>query len=392
MKIIIITNAMTPHQAPLCDALMNCDGCDLTFIETKNVDKEKLPIGWRFLEYRDYVVSYQKYKDNREHYQKEILKADAVIFGSVPFEFIKERIKANKLVFFYAERFYRTWKDKIKWPYHLIKFNYLYHRRCVKLLCASAFTMTDFKRIGCFIKRGYKWGYFTNVDKRLDIGELLKNTSNSEITTLMWCGRFLTWKHPELAIYLAKELKDRGYQFHLDMYGIGEMFEFSQKLVEELCVSDVITFKGTVSNKQIHEAMRQHQIFLFTSDQCEGWGAVANEAMSNGCVVVGSDAIGSTPYLIEDGKNGILFRSAKTTTGIIGKQVIIDKNALNSLVDKVTFILDNPNKREELARSSYQTMCNIWSPERAAISFIELTETLLSGEKKRATQGPCSIA
>ncbi len=34
-------------------------------------------------------------------------------------------------------------------------------------------------------------------------------------------------------------------------------------------------------------------------------GAVANEAMANGCVVVGSHEIGSIPYLIQDLSNGL---------------------------------------------------------------------------------------
>lgn len=40
----------------------------------------------------------------------------------------------------------------------------------------------------------------------------------------------------------------------------------------------------------------------------KGWEAVANEAMSNGCVLAAADTIGSTPYLIKEGVTGFSFR------------------------------------------------------------------------------------
>ena len=59
--------------------------------------------------------------------------------------------------------------------------------------------------------------------------------------------------------------------------------------------------------------------------QNEGWGAVANESMSCGCILVGSDEIGSVPYLLEEEKTGLVFRSRE----------------LESLTNKVKWLLDN---------------------------------------------------
>lgn len=36
-----------------------------------------------------------------------------------------------------------------------------------------------------------------------------------------------------------------------------------------------------------------------------------NEAMASGCCVVASDAMGSVPYLIEDGVTGIIYRDGE---------------------------------------------------------------------------------
>ena len=56
----------------------------------------------------------------------------------------------------------------------------------------------------------------------------------------MWCARFLDWKHPEIPIYLAKELKEKGFSCIIEMYGDGCYRERSQKLVKEICLGDCI--------------------------------------------------------------------------------------------------------------------------------------------------------
>lgn len=96
------------------------------------------------------------------------------------------------------------------------------------------------------------------------------------------------------------------------MYGNGEYEQAAEQLAKKLGVTDVVHFCGSRPNEELMSDMQKHEIFLFTSDRNEGWGAVANECMANGCVLVASDKIGSVPYLLKDGKNGMIFQSSKT--------------------------------------------------------------------------------
>ena len=156
---------------------------------------------------------------------------------------------------------------------------------------------------------------------------------------MMWCARFLDWKHPELPVLLASKLKDNGYNFHIDMFGSGVEYEKTVELANKLDVADVVSFCGNKPNEEILQAMRNHEIFLFTSDRGEGWGAVLSEAMANGCLVVAGDEIGSAPYLVQDGENGLLFKS----------------NNLESLLFKVTHALSlSPNERKQMAEKALQ--------------------------------------
>lgn len=192
----------------------------------------------------------------------------------------------------------------------------------------------------------------------------------------MWCARFLDWKHPELPVKMAYILKNKGYHFVIDMYGTGEEYENTKKLISKLSLDDCISLKGNLPNDEILERMRANEIFLFTSDANEGWGAVANEAMSNGCVLVGSSKIGSIPYLVKDKENGCVFKSED----------------VQSLADNVQWLFENPQEMKRLAINGVNTMRHLWSPQIAAKSFLVLVDDLINGRQSTIKEGPCSVA
>ncbi|MBQ7216866.1 MAG: glycosyltransferase family 4 protein, partial [Synergistaceae bacterium] len=110
----------------------------------------------------------------------------------------------------------------------------------------------------------------------------------------------------------------------------------------------------------------------------EGWGAVANEAMNSGCVLVAADKIGSVPYLVKDGKNGIVFRD----------------RSIADLTEKVSALLDEPARMRELGRAAYETVSGEWSAQTAAKRFVELAERLRASEGSVSLweDGPGSVA
>lgn len=75
--------------------------------------------------------------------------------------------------------------------------------------------------------------------------EAFSDVSTLNITPLMWCSRYLMWKHPELPILMAERLKRKGYRFRLDMYGSGEYESRTKQLAKNLGVTDVVRFTVT---------------------------------------------------------------------------------------------------------------------------------------------------
>ena len=145
---------------------------------------------------------------------------------------------------------------------------------------------------------------------------------------------------------------------------------------------------GIKPNDELLADMRKYNIFLFTSDKNEGWGAVANESLANGCVLVASDGIGSSPYLIDDGKTGLLFKSPQTSSNIDKP----DMAALDELCEKVEYLLNNPSKQQEVQQRSLALMQNEWNPRVAAERLLVLIDCLRNDQKLPYSEGPCSKA
>ena len=98
------------------------------------------------------------------------------------------------------------------------------------------------------------------------------------------------------------------------MIGIGNEFDAIKNLIENYNLTDCVKLLGAVKSDKVRKYMENANIFLFTSDCNEGWGAVLNESMNSGCAVVASHAIGSVPFLLENKKNGIIYNDRDINT------------------------------------------------------------------------------
>jgi len=115
-----------------------------------------------------------------------------------------------------------------------------------------------------------------------------------------------------------------------------------------------------------------------TSDRQEGWGAVMNEAMNSGCVVVADVMEGAARYLIKQGVNGFHYRkaSAKVLAGLINP------------------LLDDQKLRDQMGRCAYATIAGEWNAQEAAERMLLLCQDVTSGKEPqiRWESGPCSVA
>ncbi|MDO9594866.1 MAG: glycosyltransferase [Lutibacter sp.] len=377
MKVTFFSNFLNHHQTPFCDEMFKLLNGNFTFVSTMMIPESFLNNGYP--DCTDYPYNLNSYNDKAQ-YENALqlgLDSDIVIIGSAPEIFIKERIKANKTTFRYYERLLKKGNWQLLDPrilYLLLRNHTIYRNKNLYMLCASAYTANDLNLFFAYPEKKYKWGYFTEVEE-LDIEQVIAQKPKQCIQ-LLWTGRFIDWKHPELVVKLAFELKKRGYNFHLNMIGVGVIFESIKKLIEKLNVTECVSLLGSMPNNEVRNYMKKSNIFLFTSNQNEGWGAVLNEAMSCGCAVVASNTIGATPYLIEHEKNGLIFKSGR----------------LSSLVEQTEKLLRNKLVRDQISKNAYYTLLNEWSPQIAASNFLMLAQSIIDGQIISIEKGTCSKA
>lgn len=361
MTIVFLTNMLTPHQLPL--SLQFCKMTEKYFlIECENSDKKEIPIGWMQKGDFDFVVSYQKLKNNINYYIELINKADIVIFGGYYRDLLRERLKGNKLTFNYSERVYKKGCFWYELPLRAIKYYWQFGRyKKLYLLCASAYTAGDYAKTGTFINKAFKWGYFPET-KEYDIEKLVAEKTPNTIT---WAARLIDWKHPELAVEVARRLKEDGFDFTLNIIGTGELHKKTERAVVDYGLQKEVRLLGAIPPEEVRSYMEKSEIFLMTSDRQEGWGAVLNEAMNSGCAVVANSATGSAPFLIEDGENGFLYS---------------DRD-FEALYQKVKFLLLNPDQRKQISKRAYFTILEQWNAENAANRLIKLSNEILKNGK-----------
>ena len=379
MTVVFLTNYMTPHQWALYEAFTQRTDTDFYFIECQDVDREKLPIGWRSQgDLPDRVVIEKQFRARREFYDKLIAECDVVIFGAASERLVINRLKAGKLTFRYSERFYKKGLQEHTYIRNRLA-AWLHHGRLQKyapyMLCASAYTAADAAVFGNYLGRCYKWGYFPECRRYDDVSALVKA---KEPASLLWTGRMLDWKHPEAAVEVAKRLKRDGYAFRLTMIGTGEKEEELKTLVRTEDLSDCISLVGQLSPEEVRDHMEKSEIFLFTSDRNEGWGAVLNEAMNSACAVVASHAVGSIPFLVQHEKNGLIYRDGD----------------IDDLYRNVRRLMDDAVLREELSLRAYATIADEWNAKNAVDKFMDLACRLLSdaSDTNVHADGVCSKA
>lgn len=373
---VFISNFLTPHQRPFCEA-MSSQTDKFCFIETEG-KVGAIPIGWQENSANPYVITKADFEQEKQKHIESILNADVVIVGSAPDSLVVERIKHNRLTFKYSERFYKCGFSKRKYIRNMLA-AWIHHGRFQKfplyMLCASAYTAADCDKFHNYRNRCYKWGYFPKTRRYDSVDSFMKGKNCKEI---LWVARLIDWKHPEVPIEIAKRLHNDNIPFHMSIIGTGELEEDIKKTIAEYSLEEYVALKGSMTPQQVRDNMEQSGVFIFTSDFQEGWGAVLNEAMNSGCAVVASHAIGSAPFLIQDGENGLIYQNGNT----------------DDLYNKVKLLLEDPERQKALGTKAYQTIVDTWNAEVAAERFIKLSEAILAGDKypNLFADGPCSKA
>ncbi len=398
MKITFVSNYINHHQIPFCEAMAGLgDDVEFHFIQTMPMEEKRLSMGWAVDEASlPYLVLYY----NDEDRAKELIEnSDVVLFGwteGLITDVEQKRLSSGKLSFRISERIYREGQWKFISPRGLVsKYHehFAYRKMPVYLLCTGAYVASDFNLIRSYPGKKLKWGYFPGADagkessaeaamdeatkKETSPGLKGKEKAADRPIRLCWAGRLIELKHPEFAVRIAEHLKKSGKDFVMDIVGDGPLKTSLEDLVRSKGLEGRVVFAGAVAPKEVLSYMDRADIFLFTSNYLEGWGAVVNEAMERECAVVASLEAGAVPFLIEDGVNGLVYRNG----------------SYEEFEKKVCSLVDNREKICVYGRAAGMTIKSLWNAKNASRELVRFCREFLDGKKPiPAAKGPMSVA
>lgn len=372
MELIFVSNYLNHHSAPLCQQF--CKLVDrFAFVATMNTDG----IGYTATLEADYVLDYTDPSKQKE-IEERICNADCVIFGDCPNSLIRMRMQNNKISFLYSERFFKkgAWRRFIPFVRkRIIERVGQYKDQKMYVLCASSYLPSDLRYFSFPGNKCYKWGYFPQLEEYTD-ADIIAEKSSHKCTRIIWAARMVPLKHPEVLIRLAEQLRDGGLAFELCIVGSGPVEEQIRKAIQEKQLGDYVKMLGALTPQETRKQMFRSDIFLFTSDYHEGWGAVVNEAMNAGCAVVCSDAVGSARFLIKEGDNGYCYSYSKPA----------------ELIEYVRRLLKDDTLRLQKGVQAHRAIAEKWNAAIAAHRFVTLFQSIEQGNKTLYEDGPCSLA
>ena len=378
MKVAFYSNFLNHHQLPLCLALVDNEQVEFSFVACEMIPEDRLQMGYIDMN-SAYPFVVRAYED-AEKAKMIAREYDVVIFGASSTSYLKERMAFNRLSFRFCERPLKKgiWRRFIPRTAKKIKEGFTaYKNEELYVLCASAYTSGDLALCGFNRNKCFRWGYFPSVCEK-NIDELFQKKNGNTSTEILYAGRLLKLKRVMDTIKAVEKIYREGIPVHFTIIGDGEeksnIIDYIQKNKLDVC----ITLLPFMSPEEVRERMDGADIFVLCSNFYEGWGAVLNEAMNSVCAVLVSHAVGSAPYLIQDGQNGYIYEMGN----------------IPQLIDRLRELVQNGEKRKQFGIAAYHTLTEEWNSATAADRLLRLTEAIRAGEDYSAlfATGPCSMA
>ncbi|MCR4655875.1 MAG: glycosyltransferase family 4 protein [Lachnospiraceae bacterium] len=381
------SNYFNHHQKALCDTWYELLGDGFRFVETEPIEGFRSEMGWGENGDIPYLLRTYESREASDKAYELALNSDLVVMGTAPEAFIEERLRQDRIIFRYSERPLKEGFIKFFIPRLTKKYLHLHVRNRKKriyILAASAYTAWDYKKMfDSYPGKIYKFGYFPRHIS-YDLKELFERKEKAALSeygdrnmpTILWEGRMLRLKRPDLVIRAAFELKKKGYAFRLRFVGEGPLREKVEALCDCFGLNDTVSFEDFLSPDEARERMADAKIYVMSSNFLEGWGSVIYEALNAGCACIVSHAPGAAPWLVRHEETGLLFESGK----------------LKSLTGQLEKLLKDPALITEYGTNAYRLMDESWNERTAAENVLTLYKDLESGRDTSIENGPCSRA
>ncbi|MDB2282659.1 glycosyltransferase [Halorubrum ezzemoulense] len=174
--------------------------------------------------------------------------------------------------------------------------------------------------------------------------EKFEPSSDCASGRLLTVARLVEKKGHEYAIDAVAQLVEQGYDVEYHIVGSGEREEFLRERVRERGVEAYVEFLGHVSDERLNRELQEAELFVLpcviaSDGDRDVIPVVLKEAMATETACV-STTVSAIPEMITDGHDGIL----------------VEPNNAQEVAKALGELLDNPSRRERLAKNGRGTV------------------------------------
>ena len=343
MKFVFYTNSVSPHQLPLARAIIDRIGEEsYRYIYTTPLTAERVKLGWSEALGPFIIAEFE----NRLAARETLLNADVVMSGLRDIELFERRAREGRKTIYSSERWFKPAlgilrllrPSYLKMAFQFVKLlrrsdKVLYYPIGIHaardmarlsglvagdLRCLFRAPTIDFeKKPGgrvwlrnrgdnkryCLDKMRM-WGYFVEPTKYPEALFQRPPETKRRFTKILWVGRLLNLKRVDTILnavcaHANLQRKDNLLsEISLDIYGTGP----EERRLKQMAhgYEEKIKFHPAVPIDRVRQLMREHDVYVFSSNAYEGWGAVVSEAMEEGMKVIGTHEAGSSATMLPE--------------------------------------------------------------------------------------------
>ena len=326
MTVCMYVNQITPHLMPLAREMVRLLGEDsVRYIYVNPLEVSRRDLGWG-IEDAKWIINRS---DNHETADKWLAESDILICERRELDLWERRARSGKGMYYTSERWFKPIGNYLPgWLRLLSPRFYKLFQAAIGLmdkypnlvyLADGYYAAEDFVRLrNWFAGKGLSsfrkprieceqrplcnftvdgvqcpqlrmWGYFVAPSS----GSQRLAADKPSPARVLWMGRYLDWKRVDTLIEAVLHVPS----VKLDLYGQGPM---ERRLRVLAANSPRIVFRPPVPVETVREIMRMHDVYVLPSNGYEGWGAVVNEALEEGMLVLGTYEAGASRAILPE--------------------------------------------------------------------------------------------
>ncbi len=175
--------------------------------------------------------------------------------------------------------------------------------------------------------------------------EIIKN----DVFTFVNVAKMRDQKRQDRLVKAALYLKEKGYQFKIQLVGDGPNLDKINNMVREYNLTDVVEVLGLKTNP--YPYIKNADVFVLSS-YMEGYGIVIKEALLLKKLIITTDVVGPREIL-EDGKYGIIVSNDDDAIKYAMEDVLKNKHKYDQIIKNIK---EYKGDNEEIKKDTFKLL------------------------------------